>query len=57
MASQKKHQEQYDVELPQSIIDSFARLLVPEIQKFYASQQGQKELEEWEKNTSDKREE
>ena len=50
MASQKKYQEPYDVELPQSIIDSFARFLVPEIQKFYASQQGQKELEEWEKN-------
>ena len=57
MASQKKYQEPYDVELPQSTIDSFARFLVPEIQKFYASQQGQKELEEWEKNTSDKREE
>ena len=57
MASQKKYQEPYDVELPQSIIDSFARFLVPEIQKFYASHQGQKELEEWEKNTSDKREE
>ena len=57
MASQEERQNPYEIELPQSIIDSFARFLVPEIQKFYASQQGQKELEEWEKNTSDKREE
>ena len=57
MASQKKYQEPYDVELPQSIIDSFARFLVPEIQKFYASEQGQKELAEWEKKSSDKSEE
>ena len=49
MASQKKYQEPYDIELPQSIIDSFARFLVPEIQKLYASEQGQKELEEWKK--------
>ena len=57
MASQKKYQEPYDVELPQSTIDSFARFLVPEIQKFYASQQGQKELEEWKKKYSEKSEE
>lgn len=47
MASQEKRQNPYEIELPQSIIDSFARFLVPEIQKFYASEQGQKELEEW----------
>ena len=49
MASQKKRQNPYEVELPQSIIDSFARFLVPEIQKFYASEQGPKELKVWEK--------
>ena len=47
MASQEKRLNPYEIELPQSIIDSFARFLVPEIQKFYASEQGQKELEEW----------
>ena len=57
MVGQKKHREQYDIELPQSIIDSFARFLAPEIQKFYASEQGQKELAEWEKKYSDKSEE
>lgn len=54
MVNQKKRQEQYDVELPQSIIDSFARFLVPEIQKFYASEQGQKELTTWENNFFDR---
>ena len=37
-----------DVELPQSIIDSFARFLVPEIRKYYESEQGQREFAEWE---------
>lgn len=37
----------YDVELPQSVIESFARFLVPEIRKFYNSEQGQKEFAEW----------
>ena len=36
-----------EIELPQSIIDSFARFLVPEIRKYYESKQGQCELEEW----------
>ena len=57
MASQEKHQNPYEIELPKSIIDSFARFLAPEIQKFYASEQGQKELAEWEKKYSDKSEE
>lgn len=50
MASQEKCQNPYEIELPQSIINSFARFLVPEIQKFYASEQGQKELEEWKRS-------
>lgn len=50
MASQEKRLNPYEIELPQSIIDSFARFLVPEIQKFYASEQGQKELEEWKRS-------
>ncbi len=52
MASQEKRQNPYEIELPQSIIDSFARFLVPEIQKFYASEQGQKELTEWNQYSS-----
>ena len=45
-----------DVELPQSIIDSFARFLVPEIRKFYESEQGQRELAEWESQQIEKQE-
>jgi len=36
-----------EIELPQSIIDSFARFLVPEIRKYYESKQGQREFAEW----------
>jgi len=57
MASQEKCLNPYEIELPQSIIDSFARFLVPEIQKFYASEQGQKELEEWKKKYPNQNEE
>lgn len=40
--------DQYkEIELPQSIIDSFARFLVPGIRKYYESEQGQREFEEW----------
>lgn len=37
----------YDVELPQSVVESFARFLLPEIRKFYDSEQGQKEFVQW----------
>ena len=37
----------YDIELPQSIIDSLARHLVPEIRKYYDSEEGQEAFEEW----------
>ena len=57
MASQEKRQNPYEIELPQSIIDSFARFLAPEIQKLYASEEGRKELETWKKKYSDKSEE
>lgn len=40
-------EQKYEVDLPQSIIESFARFLVPEIRKFYESAQGQREFAEW----------
>lgn len=49
MAKAEKQQNPSDVELPQSIIESFARFLVPEIRKFYDSEQGQKEFAKWQK--------
>ena len=42
-----------EIELPQSIIDSFARFLVPEIRKYYESEQGQREFAEWETRQSE----
>ena len=37
----------FDSELPQSIIDAFARHLVSEIRKYYDSEEGQAAFEEW----------
>jgi hypothetical protein len=42
-----KSKNPYDAELPQSVIKSFDRFLLPEIRKFYASEEGQKKLLEW----------
>jgi hypothetical protein len=36
-----------EIELPQAIIETFARFLVPEIRKYYNSEQGQREFAEW----------
>lgn len=39
------------IRLPQEIIESFARFLVPEIRAFYKSEEGQQAFKEWvEKN-------
>lgn len=37
----EEKQDKYDIELPQSIIESFARFLVPEMKKYYAELQEQ----------------
>lgn len=47
MAESEKQHDPHDIELPQSVIESFARFLVPEIRKYYDSEQGQKEFTEW----------
>lgn len=50
----KERDEQKDeIELPQEIIESFARFLVPEIRKYYESEQGQLEFKEWEEKQKD----
>lgn len=36
--------QKYDVDLPQSVIESFARFLIPEIRKYYDSEQGRREF-------------
>ena len=43
----------FDIELPQSIIDSCARHLVSEIRKYYDSEEGQESFEEWLKQQKD----
>lgn len=35
----EEKRDKYDIELPQSIIESFARFLVPEMKKYYAELQ------------------
>lgn len=55
----QKRDEQHvkdDLELPQSIIDSFARFLLPEIRKYYTSEQGQREFETWKHKSENKNE-
>jgi len=47
MSDKAVRKEPRDIELPQAIIDSFARFLVPEIRKYYESEQGQREFQEW----------
>ena len=37
----------HEIELPQAIIETFARFLVPEIRKYYDSEQGVREFAEW----------
>ena len=41
MSEEKR--DKYDIELPQSIIESFARFLVPEMKKYYAELQEKSE--------------
>jgi len=50
----KQYTKTSEVVLPQSIIDSYARFLIPEIKKYYESEQGQKEYEEWKARQEDK---
>ena len=35
----EEKRDKYDIELPQSIIESFARFLVPEMKKYYTELQ------------------
>ena len=39
--------KQPDTNIPQHEIEALARCLLPEIQKFFESQEGKKEFEEW----------
>ena len=43
---QDENKDKFDVELPQSVIESFARFLVPEIRRYYAEQQEKQDCSE-----------
>ena len=43
----------YEIELPQAIIETFDRFLVPEIRKYYDSEQGKREFLEWQEAASE----
>lgn len=49
-----ERQRLHNIELPQSVIESFARFLVPELRKFYDSKQGQAFFAEWQREQSKK---
>jgi hypothetical protein len=46
----KKKVNDYNTGIPQQHIEALARCLLPQIEKFFESAEGQREFEEW-KNT------
>ena len=48
MANARQRTDPFDnIELPQEIIDSYARFLIPELRKFYDSDEGKQALAKW----------
>lgn len=47
LSKEQPNKTDCEIELPQAIIETFARFLVPEIRKYYDSEQGQREFAEW----------
>ena len=43
-ADKPRRNQSNDIELPQPIIESFARMLLPIVMEYYHSEEGQKEL-------------
>ena len=48
-----KGADKFNIDLPQSVIDSFARHLVSEIRKYYDSEEGKAAFDEWLKQQED----
>lgn len=57
MTNKEIRQDKYDIKFPQSIIKSFARFLVPEICKYYDSEQGRQEFAKWQEAQEQNKEE
>lgn len=49
-----KHTEDYGTGIPQHEIDALARLLLPKIQAFFASEEGQREYAAWKQKQASK---
>ena len=46
----------YGTGIPQHEIEALARCLLPEIQKFFESEEGKREFDEWKRRQSEKEE-
>ena len=49
----KKKPNDYGTGIPLHEVEALARVLLPEIQKFFESEEGQREFQEWKKNQRD----
>lgn len=49
-----KKRKDYGTGIPEHEIEALARCLLPEIQKFFESEDGRREFEEWKKKQRDR---
>lgn len=52
----KKKNNDYGTKIPRHEIEALAQTLLPDIQAFFESEQGQREFEEWEKQQDKEKE-
>ena len=45
--SRKKNENDYGTGIPKHEVEALARILLPEIQKFFESEEGKREFDEW----------
>ena len=54
MISMAKKRKDYGTGIPDHEVEALARCLLPEIQKFFESEEGKREFEEWKKEQENK---
>ena len=54
MISMAKKRKDYGTGIPEHEVEALARSLLPEIQKFFESEEGKREFEEWKKEQENK---
>ena len=57
MAKMKNYNKDHNIDIPQHDIEALARCLLPAIQKFFDSEEGMREFEEWKQRQSTEKEE